>query len=319
MRAPVAIALAVALAAAPAVRAIAAPEGWSPLLSPAELSTILDAEGDAVRVLQVNGDHGDGYIPGAVRAPYAEWRGPESNPGALPETAQFHAILERTGIEAETPVVVVHAGTNPADFGSAARVYWTLKSLGVEDLAILDGGLAGWKAAGLATEADEGGVFPSAWTPELSDDWRVTSAELQAMIDQGDIANFVDARPPGFFEGLLWHDAASGPGTLPGSSNLTYEVWFDEDGRFVDAARAREIAESTGQTDAPLTVSFCNTGHWAAINWFALSELAGIDNTRLYAESMVGWSQAGGPMDNRPGRLQYYWLMFNNWLGGLFA
>jgi hypothetical protein len=34
---------------------------------------------------------------------------------------------------------------------------------------------------------------------------------------------------------------------------------------------------------------------------------------------MVEWSQAGGPMDNRPGRLQFYWMMFNNWLGGLFA
>jgi thiosulfate/3-mercaptopyruvate sulfurtransferase len=70
-------------------------------------------------------------------------------------------------------------GRTPPTSARPPRVYWTLKSLGVEDLAILDGGLAGWKAAGLPVEADEGGVFPSAWTPELSDDWRVTSAELR--------------------------------------------------------------------------------------------------------------------------------------------
>lgn len=305
-----------AIAAGPA---LAAPDGWSVLLSPSELAEILaaDAEGE-IRVLQVNADHGAGYIPGAVRAPYAEWRGPAENPGALPELASLHAIIERTGIEATTPVVVVHEGTSRTDFGTAARVYWTLKSLGVEDLAILNGGLNGWKAAGLPVESDEGGVFPSSWTPDLSDEWRVTSVELAELIESGEVANLVDARPPGFFEGLLWHDAAASPGTIPGSANFTYEMWFEGD-QIVSPERAREIAEETGQTEAPLTVSFCNTGHWAAINWFALSELAGIENTRLYAESMVEWSQAGGPMMNQPSRIEFYWLQFRNWLDGLMA
>jgi thiosulfate/3-mercaptopyruvate sulfurtransferase len=41
-------------------------------------------------------------------------------------------------------------------------------------------------------------------------------------------------------------------------------------------------------------VSFCNTGHWAATNWFVLSEVAGIEGVKLYPESMVGWTQAVG-------------------------
>jgi thiosulfate/3-mercaptopyruvate sulfurtransferase len=311
-------AAALILAVAPAATA-AAPDGWSTLMSPTELSAIIaDDPLETVRVLQVNGSHGDGYIPGAVRAPYPEWRGPAANPGALPPIEALHAVLERTGIEADTPVVVVHQGAGPADFGTAARVYWTLKSLGVEDLAILNGGLAGWKAAGLPVAADEGGVFPGDWRPELSDEWRVTSAELQELIASGEVANLVDARPPGFFEGLMRHEAATAPGTIPGSGNLTYEVWFEGDA-IVSPERARAIAEETGQTDAPLTVSFCNTGHWAAINWFALSELAGIENTRLYAESMVEWSQTGGPMANQPSRLGWYWHLLTTWVGGFFA
>ena len=51
-------------------------------------------------------------------------------------------------------------------------------------------------------------------------------------------------------------------------------------------------------------VSFCNTGHWAATNWFALSELAEIENVKLYPDSMVGWSQTGNAMDNVPGLFQ---------------
>lgn len=309
-----------ALAAASAItllcsHALAAPEGWSTLLSPAELAELLEADaGGEIRVIQVSG--GGAFIPGAVSAPYAQWRGPAENPGALPELAQLRAVVQRVGIEADTPVVVVHGGASPTDFGTAARVYWTLKSLGVEDLAILNGGVAGWREAGLPTEDAPVTTAPSDWAPTLSETWRVTSAELQAIIDAGDVANLVDARPPGFFEGLLWHDAAASPGTLPGSGNLTYEIWF-EDGRFVGPERARQIAEQTGQTDAPLTVSFCNTGHWAAINWFALSELAGVENTRLYAESMVEWSRTGAPMMNQPSRLGFYWMQVRNWFAGL--
>ena len=51
-------------------------------------------------------------------------------------------------------------------------------------------------------------------------------------------------------------------------------------------------------------MSFCNTGHWAATNWFALSEVAGIEGVRMYPESMVGWSNAGYDMANVPGLFQ---------------
>ena len=42
----------------------------------------------------------------------------------------------------------------------------------------------------------------------------------------------------------------------------------------------------------PCFVSFCNTGHWAATNWFVLSEIAGIEGVKLYPESMVGWTRS---------------------------
>jgi thiosulfate/3-mercaptopyruvate sulfurtransferase len=309
-------AAALAVAASPA---LAAPEGWSNLLSPKELADLLAADGAGdIRLLQVSPAPGGGYLPGAVEAPYAQWRGPAENPGALPGIGQLRDVVGRAGIDATTPVVVIHGGSSQSDFGTAARVYWTLKSLGVEDLAILNGGVAGWRNAGLPVEDAPVPVAPADWTPELADTWRVTSTELQALIASGEVANLVDARPPGFFEGLLWHDAAASPGTLPGSGNLTYDVWF-EGATLVGPGRARQIAEETGQTDAPLTVSFCNTCHWAAINWFALSELAGVENTRLYAESMVEWSQVGGAMMNQPSRVEFYWRQFRGWIVDLFA
>lgn len=298
------------------VLATAAPPGWSNLMQPEDLARVLETTPD-VRVVQV-GDPGDGFLPGAVSAPYAEWRGPAENPGQLPPTEALRDLVQRLGIDTDTPVAVVHDGTSQTDFGTAARVYWTLKSLGVEDLAVLNGGLAGWEHAGLPLRASPADVAPSDYSPELSDEWRVTTEEIDALVAGNGAEQLIDARPESYFLGRLWHDAAARPGTLPEAGNLTYEVWF-EDQRMVGPEEARRIADAHGVSDAPMTVSFCNTGYWAAINWFALSEMAGVKNTRLYAESMVEWSQAGGEMDNVPNRVAYYWIVLRDWVSDLLA
>ena len=119
--------------------AVAAPEGWQPLLEPAALDAILEQDGD-VRVVRLTGEYDAGHIPGAVSIPYGQFRGPGANPGQLPDLDQLTGLLQEAGIGAGTPVVLVHAGQSAPDMGAATRVYWTLKSLGVQDLAVLNGG-----------------------------------------------------------------------------------------------------------------------------------------------------------------------------------
>ncbi len=292
--------------------ALATPQGWQPLLEPSELAAILEREPD-VRVVHVTGNFSAGRIPGAVHAPYAEWRGPPQNPGALRSAEEFGTLLRSLGIDADTPVVVVHSGDNPTDMGAAARVYWTLRSLGVQDLALLNGGFAEWIWEELPVSTEPANVVPSDFQPQWREDWRVTTGEVEALVESGN-ASLIDARPDNFFEGRFWTIAR--PGTIRGAESLTYEDWFDGT-RMLPADTITEIAEARGDT-ASLTVSFCNTGHWAAINWFALSEIAGVPNTRLYAESMAEWAAAGRPLDNAPGRLSVYWTQTRDWLTGMF-
>jgi len=292
--------------------ALAAPEGWAPLLEPQELAALIDS-GTEVRVIHVTGDFAAGHIPGAANAPYGQWRGPAQNPGALRTPDEFGALVRRLGISADTPVAVVHAGTNQTDMGAAARVYWTLKSLGVQDLALVNGGFAGWRAAGLPVSTVPAQITASDFVPQWDDQLRVSTAQVETLIANGD-ARLIDARPRDFFEGLRWTVAHAG--TLPGAGSLSYDQWF-EGNRMVGAERAAGIAASYGP-QTPLTVSFCNTGHWAAINWFALSELAGVPDTRLYAESMAEWTAAGRPRDNAPHRVTVYWTQTRTWLEGIF-
>jgi thiosulfate/3-mercaptopyruvate sulfurtransferase len=80
----------------------------------------------------------------------------------------------------------------------------------------------------------------------------------------------------------------------------------------VSASEAKKLAASTPLKDDTETISFCNTGHWAATNWFVMSELVGQKNVKLYAGSMVDWTQADSslPMDNVPNRVKQLLIDF---------
>lgn len=274
-----------------------------PLITPAELQGLIGTE-DAPLVLDIRGPaYEQGHVEGAISAPYALFRGEATNPGALLPIEELESRLQSLGITHEQPVVVVHQGSDDSDFGAAARVYWTLKSAGVEQLAILDGGAAAWAAEGLPFETVINEPGASDITVTFSDRWLATTDDVAAIVAGESSARLLDARPADFYEGRQSHPEASRPGTLPGAENLSHAVWFQDATRTLDATAAAAEAADVGITAGDHVVTFCNTGHWAATEWFALSELAGIDDVKLYPESVVGWSQQGLPMENTPGLL----------------
>jgi thiosulfate/3-mercaptopyruvate sulfurtransferase len=296
----------------------------APLVTPAELAARLAQP--ELRVIDIrNGKdesgrapYDTGHIAGSLAAPYASWRGPSDNPGALPPLEALTARLQSLGISAETPVVVVYAGTNATDFGAAARVYWTLKAHGVKDPAILNGGIAAWKAAGLPLvtgAAPE--VARSSFVPRPDPRLIATRADVQQAM-QSKSGLLLDARPLRFFLGETRHAAATMPGTIAGSRNVDNALWFAPgSGALLDRPAVQKIAAANGLDSVRPTVSFCNTGHWAATNWFVLSEVLGHKDVSLYPESLVDWSRHGGPMDNVPSRLYQFWLQLKEATGNL--
>jgi thiosulfate/3-mercaptopyruvate sulfurtransferase len=292
----------------------AAPAGWQPLLEAGELAAIL-REAPEVRVIQVSGNYRRGHIPGSLESPYADWRGAGENPGELRDLAEYTGLLRALGISALTPVVVVHEGSNPADMGAATRVYWTLKSLGVVDVAVINGGFAAWQQTRLPVSTATEAVVPSNYRPVWHDDWQATTADVEALV-ASDEGNLIDARPVSFYRGL--RATLGRPGTISGAGNLEYESWFDGD-RLREQTALTEVLADYGTLDSPVTVSFCNTGHWASINWFVMSELLEVENTRLYAESVAEWSREERPMDNQVGRGRVYRDLTSRWLQDLFG
>lgn len=291
--------------------ALAAP----PLLSPAELQAKL---GDAnLRIIDIREPkaYAEGHIPGALNAPYGTWRGPASNPGELPALPKLTTLVQSLGLSPATHAVVVSSGADASDFGGSARIYWTLKVLGVKELSMLNGGLKAWSAAGGKQDSAAVKVAASNWQPQIDNNFIVTKQEVLARIKSNQGA-LIDARPAAFYQGDTRHAAAKSNGTLKGATNLEHDKWFPAGSSvFPSVDDARKIAASAAIDPTKETVSFCNTGHWAATNWFAMSEVLGQKNVKLYAGSMVDWTNdvAALPMDNVPGRLKQLMLDAQIW------
>ena len=112
------------------------------------------------------------HIPGAVHSDYdkAGWRVTRNGvPFMLPTTAELEKLIGETGIDEDNHVVIVPAGVSATDFGSAARVYWTLKVAGHPAVSILDGGFAAWQAAGYPVESGKVTPSPKIFTLELDE------------------------------------------------------------------------------------------------------------------------------------------------------
>lgn len=231
------------------------------------------------------------HIPGAVHSDYdkAGWRVTRNGvPFMLPTAAELEKLIGETGIDEDDHVVVVPAGVHATDFGSAARVYWTLKVAGHPRVSILDGGFAAWKA-NPSNPVETKINRPSAkiFTATLNKSTIISVDDVEK-ISKSNGASLIDGRPASQFAGKDKAPLAKAYGHIPGAINLDSAAFYDP---ATNRLRPRdELAAIAAKLPAGPAVSYCNTGHWASTNWFVLSEILGKSDVRLYDGSMVEWT-----------------------------
>ena len=236
----------------------------------------------------------EGHIPSAIHSDYLQdgWRvGRDDVVGLLPDAVQFEALARKLGVSGDSHVVLIPAGVNATDFGSSARAYWTFKVFGHENVSILDGGYAAWKAAypGQIESGAPVAPAPGDFTASFQPQGYVTTEEVRHIVDAGKGATLLDGRTKDQFLGDAKHPKAATGGRIPGAELIFQEHAYNvADNRLKSVAELKEIY---GNLDPQLPiVSYCNTGHWAATNWFVLSEVLGHDDVKLYDGSMVEWT-----------------------------
>lgn len=224
------------------------------------------------------------HIPGAIRFDIDALSDTDSPlPHMLPRPEVFASRMRALGI-GDGQHIVVYDGQG---LFSAPRVWWMLRTFGVRDVCVLDGGLPGWIAAGYATDDGE---------PRLRDR-RHFSARLDhgAVADANDVARalaggtqVVDARSAPRFRGEEAEPRPGvRPGHMPGARNLHYGALLT-DGHLKGPDELRAVfAANSVDPDRPI-VTTCGSGVTAAIIALALETL-GRPARALYDGSWSEW------------------------------
>ena len=275
-----------------------------PLLSPEALAPLLLQAQTRVVDIRDAQSYAGGHIEGAVNAPFSVWRGAANNPGLVPSLAELTALVQKLGLDPGQHAVVVSAGSDAGDFAAAARVYWTLKSMGLPKLSILNGGMQAWDFAGEPVASTPAIPAHSQWQPSFDSRWLATLEQVRQHVQRGD-ALLVDARPDVFYLGKAKAPTALLAGTLPGAVQQDYNQWFAPGtADMLQGQAAAQLAARLPPSPGKKIVTFCNAGHWSAAQWFALSEVLGMPGVQMYPGSMIDWTQQAQlpAMQNSPSR-----------------
>jgi len=276
-----------------------AAKAWAPLITAEQLQALLQQTPPPL-LLDCSFDLADSgagerafldrHIAGARYAHLErELSAPKSPEGSirggrhpLPTREAFAETVASWGLTPERGVVCYDQQGGPY----AARAWWMLRWLGQGAVAVLDGGLAAWQAAGGRVESGEAAPAPPASSYPLGDTTMPT-VQADTLLRQLGQVTVLDARAGERFRGETEPlDAVAGH--IPGALNRFFKDNLGPDGRFLPADTLRATFEAMGLKAGQL-VNQCGSGVTACHNLLAL-EHAGLTGSALYPGSWSEWS-----------------------------
>jgi thiosulfate/3-mercaptopyruvate sulfurtransferase len=233
-------------------------------------------------------DYASGHIPGAIYADLdrdlSAVKDGRNGRHPLPAPSVLLHTFSRFGIDGRTQVVAYGAQTDMFP----ARLWWLLRWLGHDSVAVLDGGLEKWRAEGRPLTVGVETRAPRHFEGSPRNDM-IASADEAARAGASADARLIDARAPERYRGDVEPiDAAAGH--IPGAANYFFKQNLDTQGQMRSPSDLRELlGKALAGTPPDRTVSYCGSGVSACHNLLAL-ERAGMKGAKLYPGSWSEWS-----------------------------
>ena len=229
------------------------------------------------------------HVPGAVYASLADdlagTRTAMSGRHPLPSIDELAAAFSRFGIDNTTQVVVYDQDTGLF----AGRVWWSLRYLGHDAVALLDGGWAKWVREGRPTRSGDEARGARTFVPHPRHEMAVTVDEVIARTEAADTL-LVDARGPDRFEGQS-EPIDRIAGHIPGAVNHFYRWNLADDATMLPPEQLRaKYAALLGRRAPDQAIVYCGSGVSACHNLLAMAH-AGLHGARLYVGSWSEWSK----------------------------
>ena len=266
-----------------------------PLITPQELAALLGGHDPPTLVdvrWTLTGPPGRdayeaGHLPGAVFLDVDTDLSSTPGPGGrhpLPGASELQATLRSAGVRPTTPVVAYDA----ADGSVAARAWWLSRWAGHPAVAVLDGGVAAWRAAGLPVTTDRPGQHAGTFTVQPAEMPVIDAAQAAVLAREGVL---LDARAAPRYRGET-EPVDPRAGHVPGARNAPFSELTDARGRWLPSARLRALARRWGAEDDGRALGvYCGSGINACALVLGL-EAAGLSTSQRPAALYAGsWSQ----------------------------
>ena len=274
----------------------------SPLISTAELAQLIeesnvrlvDCRFDLFDADKGAADYEAGHIQGAVYAhmdhDLASEIGEQTGRHPLPDPARFQAALERWGINNDTHLIAYDYGNGTL----AVRFWWMMRFwLGHERVAVLDGGIAGWTAAGQPLETGITTVKRANYGGVPNPGCLASTAEIEAAVRSGSALALIDARDPARFNGEV-EPIDPVAGHIPGAFNMPLAGNLDTAGYWQSPDVLRESWQQAPVDPATEDVIvMCGSGV-TACHLILSAVRAGLPPPRLYVGSWSEWIRDPG-------------------------
>jgi thiosulfate/3-mercaptopyruvate sulfurtransferase len=223
------------------------------------------------------------HIPGARFFDLKALSDPDASaPHMLPSADAFAAAMRELGVASDDRIVVY----DQSDIHTAARAWFMLRHFGVQNVAILDGGLHCWIAEGQPVSAEPAPPRPARFHASVTRPYEVAT---KAALLRGTGMPIADARSAERFAGLTPEPRPGvEAGHIPGSRNLPMSELYGPDGRFRPIGELRAAFAAAGIDPERPFVASCGSGVTANSLIFA-ARLLGNRDTRLYDGSWSEW------------------------------
>ena len=198
----------------------------------------------------------------------------------LPNPTELAEKLSAIGITDDTLIVAY----DDSRFAFAARLWWLLRYMGCDRVAILDGGFSAWQTAGYSTSDTLPTPQPGKFVPQLQPGWVVDIDTVKVRKDQPGVV-LIDSRESDRYQGLR-EPIDPIAGHIPGAVNYPWQEVTGEGGK---ARSQLEQQQRWAQIQpAEEIIVYCGSGVTACVNLLSL-EIAGIHDAKLYAGSWSDW------------------------------
>ena len=234
-----------------------------------------------LRSLSGRSDYETGHIPTAGFADLTSDLSDVDSPFqfALLTPEQFVSVMGALGVGDDSRVVLY----DNSNSGWAARVWWMLRWVGFDRVALLDGGLVAWTAEGRPLSSEPSNHPVQQLTPNPRPELIADQDEVLAAIDN-DAIHLVDAMPESHFRGdMVLYDRS---GHIPGATNIPSSSLLDESGRY---RPNEELASILDGDRKARNITYCGGGISASVNAFVMTRL-GFTDVAVYISSLQEWA-----------------------------